>query len=111
MHHTHSRTLTIESAAGHKLETKIFRVFLGAFILLLAGYIFLIGHMTFSIIAKKGFESETHVLKSKLGELELSYLDARNKVTLDLAKSMGYIETTQFHFALDDHTREALSLR
>jgi len=107
---TYAQKLTIESATGISMGSKVFRVLLIMFCLLCASYLFFVGNITFSIVAKKSMENEARTIKSEIGALELKYIEASNNVTLELAQSLGYTEAGKIHFAKTSG-ENALTLR
>lgn len=95
-------TLTMQYQESVTFEVKAFRVLFVMFMLLIGTYLFFVGHITFSVIARKSFEDEVRTAKSTVGELELTYLNAKNAITLDYARTLGYTETTAIQFASVD---------
>jgi hypothetical protein len=51
---------------------------------------FFIGHITFTVIARKSLENTERVLTSKISEMELEYLALNSMVNLNLAHELGY---------------------
>ncbi len=108
--HTTTHTIFNTNATGLALETKVFRILLATFLVLMGAYIFLVGHITFSVIARKSLDSEVRALKSHVGELELEYLNANTAITLDLAHTLGYQESQKVQFVTPESTT-SVSLR
>ncbi len=84
----------------------IFRICLIAFAAVAVLYVLMVGKTILNIIERKSAESETHLIASRLGELELQYLSGVNKIDLEFAKSSGFIEPRELGFA----SRKSLSI-
>lgn len=55
-------------------------------------YVFFLGSMILNIIERKSLESYALTLSSEVGNLELEYLSASEKIDLNLAYSLGFKE-------------------
>ena len=75
----------------YKIST-IFRVLIGLLLALCLVYVYLIGSITFNVLARKSLESTARVLGSNISELELKYLAEANKIDKNYAKSLGFID-------------------
>ena len=56
-------------------------------------YILILGSMVFNIVARKSLEAQARTLGDEVGNLELSYLSATNKVDLAFSAMLGFKET------------------
>ncbi|MBU0612246.1 hypothetical protein KKA39_00730 [Patescibacteria group bacterium] len=75
------------------LNRRIFRIMLWFLIALAFCYVSLVGSMVFNIVERKALEVNAHSISNEIGELELQYLTASNKIDLALAESLGFKET------------------
>jgi hypothetical protein len=57
---------------------------------LLVAYLFFIGHITFTVLARKSLENSQRMLSSEIGEMELTYLALNGEVDLNLAYELGF---------------------
>lgn len=71
---------------------RIFKIMLSLVILLVVSYGYLIVSITFNTQARKSLTNNIRDLESKVGQLELSYLNISESVNKDMAFSMGFIE-------------------
>lgn len=101
-----AQEITTNIAYNHSTQHMIFRVFVGALILLSIIYVYLIGSITFNVLARKSLESTARTLGSHVSDLELTYLASTNKIDKNYALSKGFVDTHQNIFA----TRRAASV-
>jgi hypothetical protein len=87
-----AKTMTIDIVQNKDIQKILLRVFVSALIVLSITYIYLIGSITFNIVARKALESEARVLGSHVSDLELSYLNSTNKIDKSFAISLGFVE-------------------
>lgn len=73
--------------------------FLTANLVVFAGlYVYLVSDTTYSIILRQRTEKSISELQSDIGSLETDYLNSKNAVTADLARSKGFREITATKF-------------
>ncbi len=87
---------------GPTLNQKIFRVVVVVFALLCALYAYIIGTITFNVVARNTFTEEKNTISSKIGELEVEYLSLSGNVTMDVARAAGFSEASNVHFVKKD---------
>lgn len=68
-------------------------------IILFAVYIYLIGSITFNVIARKSLENTISSLTNQVNQLELTYLNNINKIDKEYAQSKGFVDAHQSIFA------------
>ncbi len=76
--------------AHGNMEKGIFLLLCYATGALILGYLFFIGHITFTVLARKSLETKERALSSQIGEMELEYLALNQAVDLDLAYGLGF---------------------
>ena len=103
---TKAKAITNNIVENTKMQRTLLYGFLGVLGILLVVYVYLIGSITFNILARKSLESDLQVLSSKVSKLELSYLDSMNKVDKNYAFSIGFVDNKDNIFA----TRGATSV-
>lgn len=95
-------THVIENTTTQRI---LFKVLMALILGLSLVYIYLIGSITFNIVARKSVESQVHVLSSRVSDLELTYLNTANKIDKNYALAVGFVEVHDNIFA----TRQASS--
>jgi HJR/Mrr/RecB family endonuclease len=103
-----TKEITQTIASNPTTQRTIFRVLVGALVLLSVVYVYVIGSITFNVLARKSLESTVHTLGSHISELELTYLSNANKIDKSFALSKGYVETHQSVYAVRGEARVAL---
>ena len=56
-------------------------------------YVILLGAMVFNIVERRSLETQARTLASEVGNLELTYLSATNKIDLEFSAALGFKET------------------
>jgi hypothetical protein len=77
----------------------------------MALYFYLVASTSFNVAGRVNAENELRVVKSSLSELELEYLAAGNSISLDLARSLGYLEANNAVFISKNTVAKGLTLR
>jgi hypothetical protein len=88
-----TKAIAIDIVEDKDIRRVIFRVFISALIILSVTYMYLIGSITFNVLARKSIESESRQLASKVGDLELKYLNDANKIDKAYAISLGFVDS------------------
>ena len=101
-----AQEITTSIVYNHNTQHMLFRVFVSALVLLSIVYVYLIGSITFSVLARKSLESTARTLGSHVSNLELTYLANMNKIDKNYALSKGFVDTHNNIFA----TRKAPSV-
>lgn len=83
---------------GAPLAQKIFRVIISVFIVLCALYGYVIGNITFNVVARNTFTQEKNTISSRIGELEVEYLTLSGNVTMDVARASGFEEAPKVYY-------------
>ncbi len=61
-------------------------------------YMFFLGRTIFDLVDRKNAESETKVVTSRISDLELEVLDYNNKVTMQKAYELGFVNNNEPQF-------------
>ena len=96
---TKAKAITNELSHNMGTQKMLFRVMIISLVVLFTTYIYLIGSITFNIIARKSLENTIVNLTSEVNELEISYLNNLNTINKDYALSKGFVEIRQNIFA------------
>ncbi len=97
-----SKTKIIANDIRRNLSTQkfIFRILLSSLFAIFIVYIYIIGSITFNIVARKSLENTSKMLNSNISNLELTYLTNMNDINITKATSLGYVEARSNIFAL-----------
>jgi hypothetical protein len=93
-HFSQSNHRTTESSLGRN----IFKIVFCAFVVLCALYAYIIGNITFNVVARNTFTQEKSAISSRIGELEVEYLTLSGSITMDVAKASGFEEASQVFY-------------
>ncbi len=89
---TKVKTMTNNLIENTNTQRIIFRALIAGLIVLSIVYVYLIGSITFNILARKSLETTIRTLGSRVGELELNYLNTTNKIDKAYATSIGFVD-------------------
>jgi len=92
---------------GHA-QRIIFRVLISTLIVLSVTYVYLIGSITFNVLARKSLEATSKDLTNKVGSLELTYLASTNKIDRTYATELGFVDAKNSIFATRANTEVAI---
>ncbi len=96
---TKAKAITNDIVENINTQKILFRILITSSILLFGVYIYLVGSITFNVIARKSLDKTVIVLKSEVNQLELSYLKTVSSIDKEYAKSQGFVDTHQNIFA------------
>jgi hypothetical protein len=105
---TKAKAITNEITQNMNTQKMLFRILMIGTVLLFMIYIYIIGSITFNIIARKSLESNFASLSSKVNQLELSYLSNVNNINKEYALSNGFIDMHQNIFVSRDINHVAI---
>ncbi|MCC6323688.1 hypothetical protein IT400_02755 [Candidatus Nomurabacteria bacterium] len=103
-----AKEFTQNIANDGALRRRIFRILLGSILTLSFCYIYLIGTITFNVLARKSLENNINEINSRVGQLELQSITLANSVNIAYGKEMGYVESKGTLFANKESTAVAL---
>lgn len=92
---TKAKEITNDIAQNINTQKILFRALITGSIMLFAVYIYLIGSITFNVIARKSLESTIASLTSRVNQLDLTYLNNINEINKDYALSKGFVDVHQ----------------
>ena len=96
---TKAKAITTELSHNMNTQKMLFRIMIISLVVLFTAYVYLIGSITFNVIARKSLESTIANLTTEVNELEISYLDGLNSIDKDYALSKGFVDVRQNIFA------------
>ena len=105
-----SKTKAITNNIVRNTNTQriIFRILLGSIIALSIIYVYIIGSITFNVVARKSLENTARVLGSDISEKELTYLNNINQVNKEYAATLGFVDIKSNIFATRSITHVAM---
>ena len=77
----------------------VFRILVGALFSFFVVYLYIIGSITFNVIARKTLENTARSLGNNISNLELTYLSNINNVNKARASELGFVDTNSNIFA------------
>jgi len=80
-----TKAITNNIAQNTNTQKILFRILLISLVVLFTGYIYLIGSITFNVIARKTLETKVVNLSSNVNQLDLTYLNSINKIDIILS--------------------------
>jgi hypothetical protein len=86
-------------------EVHLFYILLSILILFSSLYIFFIKQTIVNVVERERFTKESRLLSSELGDLESKYIATKSKITLEYAKSLGFVDSKKTNYI----TRKNLS--
>lgn len=90
---TRAKEITQDIRENINTQKIIFKILISSSIVLFVGYVYLIGSITFNVIARKSLENSMANLTNDVNQLEITYLDNLNKIDKECAFSRGFVET------------------
>ncbi len=105
---TKVKVITNDIVQNTNTQRIIFKVLISSLITLFIVYVYLIGSITFNILARKSLETTVLTLGSRISEIELTYLNNTNKINKNYALTLGFVDVRDNIFASRKITRVAL---
>ena len=103
-----AKAITTNIAYNRDTQHTLLKAFVGLLIALSVVYVYLIGSITFNVLARKSLEATSRTTGSRVSELELQYLASTNNIDKAYALSKGFVDTNQNIFATRTAPRVAL---
>lgn len=105
---TRAQAITKDISENINTQKVLFRVLLGTVIVLSVTYIYLIGSITFNIVARKSLENTIATMTSQVNKLDLTYLNKVNEIDKTYALANGFVEVRQNLFVSRDVNHVAI---
>jgi hypothetical protein len=96
---TKAKAITIEITQNMNTQKVLLRALLIGTASLFLVYIYLVGSITFNVVARKSLENNLATLTSRVNKLDLAYLDSVNKIDKDYALARGFVDANDSIFA------------
>lgn len=91
-----------------RTQRVLFNILLGSILSFFIIYVYIIGSITFNIVARKSLENTAKILGDNISQLELTYLSSMSGVNKTRAASLGFIDTKTSIFATRSITHVAI---
>jgi hypothetical protein len=103
-----AQAITTDILVNNHTQKAIFKVLISSLIVLSIVYVYLIGSITFDVLARRALETTVRNVGTHISELELSYLDTANTIDKNYASTLGYVEIKTNIFATRGASRVAM---
>jgi hypothetical protein len=94
-----TKAITNDIAQNTNTQKVLLRILLIGTASLFIVYIYLVGSITFNVIARKSLENTVSTLTSRVNKLDLTYLDSINKIDKEFALAKGFVDARENIFA------------
>ncbi len=94
-----AKAITTHVIENTNTQRIIFRVIIALIVTLSIVYVYLIGSITFNVLARKSLETTSRSLGSHVSALELTYLNTANKIDKNYAGALGFVDVHDNIFA------------
>ena len=91
-------------------EKKVFWILFSVFVFFVLSYGLLLNSIMTKAVAKQNIEREMISIGSEVNSLESKYLNIKSKITLDFAKTRGFVVVSADKFAVIASDQPNLSL-
>ena len=103
-----TKAIANEIVENSNTQRVILRILLGSLLSLSIVYIYMIGSITFNVVARKSLDRTGQILNSNISDLELTYLSNMNNINRTLATNNGFVDTKSNIFAKRSITSVAM---
>lgn len=105
-----TNTLKMVRQVGYDAEARrsVFKVLLGVLVFLFFLYMYLIGSITFNVLARKSLEVNISELGNDVSDIELEYIALSNSINAQFGKEIGFIDAKNTIFVSRNEDRVAL---
>ncbi len=94
-----TKAITNDIRGNSNTQRGIFRILVGSLLAVSIVYVYIIGTITFNVIARKSLENTAQILGSNISNLELTYLSDMNSINKSRATSLGFVDINSHIFA------------
>lgn len=103
-----TREFTKNIANDGALRRRIFRILISSIGVLSICYVYLIGTITFNVVARRALEANMNEINSTVGQLELQSINLTNNIDIAYGKEHGFTEAKGTLFV---NKEQAVALR
>lgn len=95
-----TKAITREIVGNTYIQRFVFHFLTGTLTILSIFYVYMIGSITFDVVARKSLESTQRQIGSDISQLELTYLSNMNDINKLKASSLGFTDAKSNLFAI-----------
>ncbi|ETB63688.1 TPA: hypothetical protein DIC38_03170 [Candidatus Nomurabacteria bacterium] len=77
----------------------IFKSLIFSVVLMFVVYLYLVGSITFNVLARKSLENTVKILNNNISQLEIDYFNKSNEINKEFATSRGFVDVSNSIFA------------
>lgn len=99
---TKAIAITRDIKSNINTQKVLLRILLSLAIVLSACYMYLIGNITFNVVARKSLEASVVGLSTEVNRLDLVYLEKVNEIDKEYAVANGFVENRHNIFVSRD---------
>lgn len=92
-------------------EKVLFFILLFVLCVTAIGYAYFVNKTVLNVVARKDTAAEIEQLRSRLSDLEFSYLQKKDTVNRELAREYGFVEITEATYVAKTQDENRLTLR
>lgn len=105
---TRAQAITKDISENINTQKVLLRILIGSIVILSLTYIYLIGTITFDVVARKSLENNLAIANTQVNKLDLQYLNKINEIDKSYATSNGFVEVGQNLFVSRDVNHVAI---
>lgn len=94
-----TKAIANDIVVNTRTQRILFNIILGSLLSFFLVYMYIIGSITFNIVARKSLENTTKTLGNNISQLELTYLNSMNEINKTHATYLGFVDTNSNIFA------------
>lgn len=102
------KTITQQIPSDDNSRKQMFRILVSTLGVLCMCYVYLIGSITFNVLARKTLEANARVVSGNVSQLELQYIALSNSINTSYGHNLGYVEASGTIFASRDKATVAM---
>jgi hypothetical protein len=103
------KTLKQNIVSDYYTRKKIFRALISMIVVLSLCYVYFIGSTIFSVLARKSLETNAKELASRVGQLEVKYIQLSGSIDSEYGETIGFIDAGNMIFA--SRAKDKVALR
>ncbi len=81
------------------IQRLIFKSLIFSVVIMFVVYLYLIGSITFNVLARKSLENTAKMLSNNISQLEIDYFNKSNEINKEYALSNGFVDVNNSIFA------------
>lgn len=103
-----TKAIANDIVVNTRTQRILFNIIVGSLLSFFVVYMYIIGSITFNIVARKSLDNTAKTLGDDISQLELTYLNSMNEINKTRATSLGFVDTNSNIFATRSITHVAI---